>query len=238
MNRVIKKYICTCITISIVLFVFSCRNGNLNKSNEQTDAETATQIIDEELFTIGYVYQDNLFISFMQLKRIDDKFYFVEQNYKDIDNVAITKLYNIFDESAKPINVIGDKWEKDPLENIDRHILEIDDNKDSSRMFLSDKLINYKIIKIDEKNLYKFYKEFTRDKWGKHVVNWDMLKDVGSIAEKTGVEVQFISDIDKDYNLEYWVYYNTAERVEGRVVYELQDTLLTMISSECFQCAD
>lgn len=87
--------------------------------------------------------------------------------------------------------------------------------------------------------IISWYIYFSKDSWGKNFIRPEWLeKDVTAIADKSGVQIHYITDLNKNSNVELWITYELMYNKIGRMIYEKSKQLgqWIEIANHCFNC--
>jgi hypothetical protein len=93
-------------------------------------------------------------------------------------------------------------------------------------------------FRYNDNNLTKrFYKYFSKTKWGQHFISGNLLqKDVTAIENNSGVIIHHITDIDSNGHFELWITYKLKYGEIGAMVYENENNTWNEISNKCINC--
>ncbi len=84
-----------------------------------------------------------------------------------------------------------------------------------------------------------FYKYFSNDNWGKHFVTSDLLKkSTTEIANKSGVQIHYVTDLNKNKRPELWITFKLMHGEIGYAVYEADEKENNWVSlvNQCPGC--
>lgn len=104
---------------------------------------------------------------------------------------------------------------------------------------MSKKVFHFKLPDACMDLIHNFYTFFSKDDWGHHFIGQELLKEsTHDIAEKSGVMIHFITDLDSDNFMELWISYKLMYGEIGYMVYEqdLASNDWISIANCCVNC--